>query len=169
MTKAVKNKKTNKTTKVKKQDNTLMHTFIFLIITVVILIVVALNMENLTSEKTSDMVIPVLGENVKNEIIVEVADLKGHEQNEYNFTITNYKEDKMSATDVDYDIKITTPSSVKVKLYKNNKDKNILDENYSSKNNKLSSKEKIKDAYKLVIEGKNLSDGDSKITIEINS
>lgn len=169
MTKAVKNKKTNKTTKVKKQDNTLMHTFIFLIITVVILIVVALNMENLTAEKTSDMVIPVLGENVKNEIIVEVADLKGHEQNEYNFTITNYKEDKMSATDVDYDIKITTPSSVKAKLYKNNKDKNILDENYSSKNNKLSSKEKIKDAYKLVIEGKNLSDGDSKITIEINS
>ena len=171
MAKAVKKEKTKKKNKKKlnKQEWTLIATFIFLIVLVVVLAIVALNMKNITSNQRNDITIPVLEENSKNEISVDVSNLKESEKKEYVFTITNYKDSDINKIRIDYDINITFPESVKVKLYKNDNKKDLLINRTTIKNNRMEGKNKVEDEYKLVIESKNKTAKDAKIIIGISS
>lgn len=179
MAKAVKNKNTSKKTskktnkektkKLNKQEWTLIATFIFLIVLVLALIIVVLNIKNITSSKTNGITIPVLEENSKNEISVDISNMNANEEKEYIFTITNYKDYDINKTQMDYDINITSPESVKIKLYKNNNEKDLLTNKATIENNKMQGKNKVEDEYKLVIESKKTTEKDAKITIEISS
>lgn len=159
----------NKNKKMNKQEWTLIATFIFLIILVIALIIVALNIKSITTNQSNDITIPILEENSKNEISVDISSMKENEEKEYVFTITNYKDYDINEKKIDYDINISSPESVTMELYKNNKEKNLLSNNQKIENNMLDKNSKVKDTYKLVIKSKTLMDKNAKITIEINS
>lgn len=172
MTKAVNNKKsknkTNENNKTNKPEWTLIATFVFLVLLVIVLVIVALNMKNITSTKTNDITIPILEENSKNEVSVDISDMDSNAEKVYIFTITNYKGYDTNEKEIDYSIKITPPETVKIKLYKNNKEYNFED-NMTITDNKLPANTQTEDEYKLIMESTKKLNKHSKITIEINS
>lgn len=167
MKKVVKNKKENK--KLNKQEWTLIATFIFLIILVIALIIVALNIKTIASNRSNDITIPILEEHSKNEISVDISNMKKSEEKEYIFAITNYKDYDVNEKKIDYDINISFPESVVIELYKNNNKNNLLADNQTIENNILDKNDKEKDTYKLIIKSKSPTSENAKITIEINS
>lgn len=161
-------KKKNK--KLEKQDKMLILTFIGLIVLVAVLGIVALNLDNIYKDDSNDLTIPILEEHSESELSVEAKDLAKDESKEYILVVTNYKEKEVLEKAITYDLDITPTENLEVKVYKNNSSDNLITENdLLIENNKLSSKKKTEDTYKIVIKAKSETKETDKITIKIHS
>ena len=161
---------TKKTKKLEKQDKMLLLTFIGLIALVAVLGIVALNLDNIYKDDSNDLTIPILEEHSESELSVEAKDLAKDESKEYILVVTNYKEKEILEKTITYDLDITPTENLEVKVYKNNSSDNLITENdLLIENNKLSSKKKTEDTYKIVIKAKSETKETDKITIKIHS
>lgn len=159
-----------KTKKLEKQDKMLILTFIGLIALVVVLGVVALNLDNIYKDDSNDLTIPILEEHSESELSVEAKGLKKEDSKEYILVVTNYKEKEILEKAITYDLDITPTENIEVKVYKNNSSDNLITEDdLLVENNKLSAKKKIEDTYKIVIKAKSETKDTDKITIKIHS
>lgn len=159
-----------KTKKLEKQDKMLILTFIGLIALVVVLGVVALNLDNIYKDDSNDLTIPILEEHSESELSVEAKGLKKDDSKEYILVVTNYKEKEILEKAITYDLDITPTENIEVKVYKNNSSDNLITEDdLLVENNKLSAKKKIEDTYKIVIKAKSETKDTDKITIKIHS
>lgn len=159
-----------KTKKLEKQDKMLILTFIGLIALVAVLGIVALNLDNIYKDDSNDLTIPILEEHSESELSVEAKDLAKDEYKEYILVVTNYKEKEILKKAITYDLDITPTENLEVKVYKNNSSDNLITENdLLIENNKLTSKKKIEDVYKIVIKAKSETKDTDKITIKIHS
>ena len=158
------------TKKLEKQDKMLLLTFIGLIALVAVLGIVALNLDNIYKDDSNDLTIPILEEHSESELSVEAKDLAKDESKEYILVVTNYKEKEILEKTITYDLDITPTENLEVKVYKNNSSDNLITENdLLIENNKLSSKKKTEDTYKIVIKAKSETKETDKITIKIHS
>ena len=159
-----------KKAKIEKQDKVLIATFIGMIALVAILGIIALNLDNIYKDDSKDLTIPILEEHSDSELSVEATTLEAGDIQEYILVVANYKEKELLKSDVEYDLEITSTENLKVEVYKNNSSDNLLTENDSViEDNKLTSKKKIEDIYKIVIKAKNNTKKTDKITIKIHS
>ena len=159
-----------KTKKLEKQDKMLILTFIGLIALVVVLGVVALNLDNIYKDDSNDLTIPILEEHSESELSVEAKGLKKDDSKEYILVVTNYKEKEILEKAITYDLDITPTENIEVKVYKNNSSDNLITEDdLLVENNKLSAKKKIEDTYKVVIKAIKTPKDKEKITIKIHS
>ena len=159
-----------KTKKLEKQDKMLLLTFIGLIALVAVLGIVALNLDNIYKDDSNDLTIPILEEHSESELSVEAKDLAKDESKEYILVVTNYKEKEILEKAITYDLDITPTENLEVKVYKNNSSDNLITENdLLIENNKLSSKKKTEDTYKIVIKAKSETKETDKIAIKIHS
>ena len=153
-----------------KQDIILVATFVGLIILVLILGIVALNMDNLTKDNNSNIVIPILEANAENEISVEIGDMTKGDTKEYIFKVSNYKDQKRLNENVTYSIDILPTENVSVKVFKNGSTDNLLTkDDLLIENNNLKKDIKTEDLYKVVIKAASNPSKAEKITIKINS
>lgn len=159
-----------KTKKLEKQDKMLILTFIGLIALVIVLGVVALNLDNIYKDDSNDLTIPILEKHSESELSVEAKGLKKDDSKEYILVVTNYKEKEILEKAITYDLDITPTENIEVKVYKNNSSDNLITEDdLLVENNKLSAKRKIEDTYKIVIKAKSETKDTDKITIKIHS
>lgn len=163
-----KKKKTNK--ELTKQDKALVATFVGLIALVLILGIVALNLDNIYKDESSDLVVPVLEEHAESELSVEVSDLTEGQTKEYILVVTNYKDSTVLEDTITYDLDITPTENTTIKVYKNNSSDNLLTEDdLLIENNKFKANKKTEDTYKIVIEATSTPKDNEKITIKIKS
>lgn len=156
--------------KIDKQDKALLGTIGLLIILVVILTLVALNLKNNEQNQKANIVIPVLEEQTKNEISVDLSDMTKGETKEYIFKVSNYKQGTVNSKNVEYDIIITSSESATIELYKDDSKDNLLKNNVLTiENNILEKGKKIEDEYHLIIKATNEPSETDKITLQINS
>lgn len=152
------------------QERALTITFILLSILVIILLVVALVKKNQNEVKEeSHITIPVLQENTTSTISISLKEYNESEETEYVFVVSNFREDKILETALDYDINITNNDDIKIELYKNGGTKNLLEEDLEIEDNKLKKDKKQEDVYRLVIERTDAITDSSEIKIEIES
>lgn len=169
VSKKSKNKKSNKK-QYTKQEKLLLATFVGLIILVIILGVVAINMDNLTKNNTSNIIIPILEANSENEISVEIDDMTKGDTKEYIFSVSNYKDNKMLKQNVTYSVDVIPTENVSIKLFKNGSTDNLLTkDDLLIENNNLKKSTKTEDIYKVVIKAESNPSKEEKITIKINS
>ncbi len=120
------------------------------------------------SNEHANLVIPVLEEKTNNSFSVDLSRLK---DKEYIIKVTNFKNNIINTSPLEYTIEISNPSKVKIKLYKNEGSEAIAtsSNDLSVKNNKLLPDTQQEDVYKiLILETKNISSKDM-ITIKISS
>lgn len=152
------------------QERALTITFILLSILVIILLVVALVKKNQNELKEeSHITIPVLQENTTSTISISLKEYNESEETEYVFVVSNYREDQILDTALDYDINVTNNDDIKIELYKNGGTKNLLEEDLEVEDNKLKKDKKQEDVYRLVIERTDAITDSSEIKIEIES
>ena len=156
--------------KVEKQDKMLILTLAGLVVLVIVLGIVALNLDNIYKDTSADLTIPILEEHSDSELSVEAKDLEEGATKEYILVVTNYKEKNILSKDIEYDLDITPTENLEVKVYKNESSDNLLTENdLLIENNLLKAKKKSEDIYKIVIKAKSKTDETDKITIKIKS
>lgn len=148
--------------------------FILLLIIVIILGIKALTLkQNQTKKEKVDLTLPILEKTVNNEFSIDLSSLEQDEIKEYKFMITNYKDDKVLSTDINYQIEVKNNSnSVAIKLYKNKDNQNLLSKDSTTsiiKDNKLSKDKKTEDIYYLIIRRKGEILAKENITIKITS
>ncbi|MDD5888325.1 MAG: hypothetical protein PUC82_02420 [bacterium] len=148
--------------------------FILLLIIVIILGIKTLTLkQNQTKKEKVDLTLPILEKTVNNEFSIDLSSLEQDEIKEYKFMITNYKDDKVLSTDINYQIEVKNNSnSVAIKLYKNKDNQNLLSKDSTTsiiKDNKLSKDKKTEDIYYLIIRRKGEILAKENITIKITS
>lgn len=130
--------------------------FVSLLILVIILSFKAVSVKKEYDKRQAvDFIMPVLNNEINNTFSVDITDMKKDDIKEYKFMITNYKEGKIAAEEIKYQLELTNKSNnIKIKLYKDKSDNNLLtsDEDvHKIKNNKLTKEEKDTDTYYLII------------------
>lgn len=147
--------------------------FSLLLILVIILGIVAINKKSTTKETVkSNIIIPIIEKNSKNELSVDISEMQKGQQKEYFFKVTNVQDKNINKENIGYSIKFTKPSSATLELYKNDSDKNLLSdqENLVLSNNMLAKNKEQIDIYKLVIKNdKNTTDTTALVTMQIES
>ena len=153
-----------------KQDKALLGTMASLIVLVIVLGVIAINLKNNEQNVQANITIPILEKQTQNEISVDLSEMSNNETKEYIFKITNYKQADVNEIKIDYDIVIDTSDCVKLELYKDGSEENLLDdENYKIEDNTLPKDEKATDEYHLIITTISEPSETDKITLKINS
>ena len=92
-------KETKKSTKKQSinQEKVLAIAFVVLAILVIVLLIIALKQKNERKAKyESHITIPVLEENTKSNISINLKEFKEENTNEYIFIVSNYREDKIN-------------------------------------------------------------------------
>lgn len=147
--------------------------FSLLVILVIILGIFAINKKSTTKETVkSNIIIPIMEKNSKNELSIDISQMKKDQQKEYIFKVTNVQDKNINKENIEYSIKFTKPSSITLELYKNNSDKNLLSnqENLALSNNMLAKNKEQIDIYKLVIKtDKSTTDTTTLVTMQIES
>ena len=166
--------KTTKKTPENKQNNNqekvLAIAFVALAILVIILLIIALNQKNARKAKEeSHITIPVLDENTKSHITINLKEFKEANENEYIFIVSNYREGKINKQELEYVLNIKNSDNVDIKLFKNDSNKNILEDDLEIEDNKLQKDKKQEDIYRLVITKNDKIKDDSVIDIEVDS
>ena len=152
------------------QENVLAIVFVALSILVIILLIIALKQKNARQVKDeSHITIPVLEENTKSNISINLKEFKEEDTNEYVFIVSNYREDKINKNELEYDLKITNSDNVEIKLYKNENTNNLIEKELEVEDNTLIKNKKQEDVYKLVITKNDKIKDTSVINIEIDS
>ena len=130
-----------------KLDKILLVIFIFLLCTVVALGIIHLNKKDrISKQEKSNIVIPLLENNINDKITINIEDLKKGKLMNYRFKIRNYREGIINKHELKYILKFEVGDNMDFKLYENNKFKNI-------KNNTLENilKAKTKEEYSYTI------------------
>ncbi len=169
-----KKKGSNKLFPKTKSEILLTAAFLVLLIVVIILAVKAVNLKKeQNSKKDIDLVIPILDEKINSTFSVDISKMKSQDIKEYKFRVTNYKDNKITKKDIDYNIELTNKNeNLSIKLYKNKTGNNLLTETTSTQNienNKLSKGKKNEDTYYLIIRMKDEIKEKENITIKITS
>lgn len=152
------------------QEKVLAIVFVALSILVIILLIIALKQKNARQVKDeSHITIPVLEENTKSNISINLKEFKEEDTNEYVFIVSNYREDKINKNELEYDLKITNSDNVEIKLYKNENTTNLIEKELEVEDNTLIKNKKQEDVYKLVITKNDKIKDTSVINIEIDS
>ena len=152
------------------QEKVLAIVFVALSILVIILLIIALKQKNARQVKDeSHITIPVLEENTKSNISINLKEFKEEDTNEYVFIVSNYREDKINKNELEYDLKITNSDNIEIKLYKNENTTNLIEKELEVEDNTLIKNKKQEDVYKLVITKNDKIKDTSVINIEIDS
>lgn len=161
-------KKTQKTT----SEKVLTIIFYALIVLVIILLLIAIKKDKSTQQTTkSNIVIPLIKANSKNEFSLDLSSLTKNKEKEYVFEVTNYKKETINNTNTSYQIIITKPTDVSLKVYKNNSDENLLPNNDDQFiiTSELSKEAKSTDQYKLIIKLNKEPTQNSKVNVNIEN
>ena len=165
------NKKTksNKNKKEVKKDNTktaLLIAFIIMSIIVVILFIITMVLYNKRKEEAKKPdTIPIVSENIKAVMNIDISNMKKNDKKEYLFNISNYGNKLTAKKEISYTIKVgENKYNLNIELYKNDKLEN-LDNN----KNGLPKNKKQLDEYKLVITCQEDLAKNSKLKVNINS
>lgn len=170
MKKSSKKTKKTKLKKLDKQDKILLGTLGLLIILVIILTITALNLKDKASTKKVNITIPILEEQTKNEISVDLSEMTAGETKEYVFKISNYKDKDINKNNINYDILITPSKNATIQLYKNGSTKNLVAKNnYEIEDNKLQKNKKLEDEYHMIIKTTKTPERKDRIVLKINS
>ena len=163
-----KDKKPPKTT----SEKVLTIIFYALIVLVIILLIAAIKKEKSTQQITkSNIVIPLIEADSKNEFSLDLSSLTKNEEKEYIFEVTNYKKETINNTDTNYQIIVTKPEDVSLEVYKNNSNENLLpnDDDQFIITSELSKEEKSKDQYKLIVKLNEEPTENSKVSVNIEN
>ena len=168
-TKVNKKKPSNTKKKEVKKDNAkiaLLITFIIMTIIVIVLFIVTMVLYNKRKEEAKKpATIPIVSDNIKAVMNIDVSNMKKDESKEYLFNISNYGNKLTANKEVSYTIKVgENKYNLNVELYKNNKLENIDD----NKNSLVKNKKQL-DEYKLIITCQEDTTENSKLKININS
>ena len=183
------NKKENKKKKINNKEKTnyldkfipkttteiiLVVSFITLLILVIILSFKAINLKKeFNRRQEMDFIMPVLDNKTNNSFEVDLTDMKKDDIKEYKFMITNYKDKNIAKEEISYQIELANNSDdVKIKLYKEKEDKNLLSEKekvQKLENNSLTGNEKDSDTYYLIIRATDEVTKKDNISIKITS
>lgn len=160
--------------KIQKPTSEKVLTIIFyaLIVLVIILLLIAIKKDKSTQQTTkSNIVIPLIKVNSKNEFSLDLSSLTKNKEKEYVFEVTNYKKETINNTNTSYQIIITKPTYVSLKVYKNNSDENLLPNNDDQFiiTSELSKETKSTDQYKLVIRLNKEASKNSKVNVNIEN
>lgn len=154
-----------------KEEISLLVTFIMLFILVIVLLVVATTMKS--GKKTqANIVFPILSEKTQSTMSLDLSKLKQDDIQEYVFKVTNFKNKTISKVKIKYSISIENVDSVKLSMYKNDSEEDLIPQNKKQivlSGNKLPKNKKTEDVYKLIIRATKTPTEDEKITIKINS
>ena len=153
-------------------DKVLITVFFLLLILVVILGISVLNAKNKNIDKIkANVIIPVLGTKLNNSLSVDISNMKKTEEKEYIFKIANYRGNKINKENIEYQINLTKPKNVTLKLYKNDNNTNLLSnkETLEIGGIQLERNKKKVDLYRLVIKSNKKTTKDDKIEIIIKS
>lgn len=121
----------------KKNDNNKLLKLIFFILLITVFILLIICIKKNPTNKKSNISIPLISDNLVANLAVDITNLKVNEKMEYTFDITNYKNNTINNKDIEYNIEFKTESniSVKLNLYKNNNDIDILKNHKEVKKN----------------------------------
>ncbi len=167
-----KNKKFN-LKKLDKQDKALLGTLVSLLILVAVLGIVALNMKEGIEE--ANITIPILEEASRNEISVDLADMKAGDTKEYVFNVTNFRDNDVNKKKVTYEIEVINAPCATITIKKNENSKTdfqthtIKNENTKLTDNKLPKNQKTTDTYHMTIKAIETPSKGEKITLKINN
>lgn len=144
--------------------------FIALLILVIVLLIFAINKKReLQHELKARMVFPVVEENSKMAISIDLSEVS--EDEDYIFKVTNYRGNVVNKFDINYKITISNNSKVKVKLYRG-KGKNDLMKNQKVteiKDLKLYKNEKEDVYFRISFEGLDKAKEKEMVNVIINS
>ena len=137
----------------KKNDNNKLLKLIFFILLIILFILLIICIKKNPTNKKSNISIPLISDNLVANLAVDITNLKVNEKMEYTFDITNYKNNTINNKDIEYNIEFKTESniSVKLNLYKNNNDIDILKNHKEVKKESLLKNKKETNSYKLII------------------
>lgn len=167
MTKKVKKSKSKE---YNKQDKILLYTFIGLIALVLVLGVVALNVDKIHKNNETDIVIPIIEESSENQWSIDVSNMEKGEEKNYIFSVRNYKDKKVLESGISYSIEISSSENITISVYKNNSSKNLItSDDMIIENNVFEKEGKTEDTYKVVIKAKTSPKKGEQLTIKINS
>lgn len=126
---------------------------ILLIFTLILGVKVIKARKNYKEHLKANIVVPVLGTGVNNEISVDISNMKKDETREYVFKVTNTKNKNINKEEVSYNLVFGNLENIDVQVYKNNEKENLLT---SDKIEGLSLKkdETQTDTYKVEIKAK---------------
>ena len=164
-----KKSKSNVRKKEVKKDDTktaLLIVLIIMTIIVIILFIITMILYNKRKEEAKKpATIPIVSENIKAVMSIDISNMKKNEKKEYLFNVSNYGNKLTAKKDVQYTINVgENKYNLNIELYKNDELKS-LDDNENS----LAKNKKQKDEYKLVITCQENIAKNSKLKVNINS
>ena len=152
-----------------KFENILLIIFILLVILIIFLGTKVYEKKSQEQEKVYDTIY-LLEENVTNSISIDVTHAK---EKEYILKVTNYRENIISKTDIDYTIEVENDTLTKIEVIKNEKEKTKAlvekKEKYYLEKNIFPAKKKKTDTYRITIKGTNNTNAEQKINIIIKN
>lgn len=156
--------------KTTKSNKKLIYILIVLVIIILALSIYAVGLKKESNSKSSDITIPLLEEKTENTISIDLSTMRKYDKKEYIFKVTNYRKNKLSPKELQYKIEIQAPSSISLKLYKNDFTEDLLENNsYLIDKNVLRKGKKIIDEYHLVIRINSDISPKDQINIKITS
>jgi len=139
-----------------------------LIIVVVLLGVVAIFKANEKNEKTKvDMAVPVI-EETTNSLFLDIGSGKTGDKRTYLLKVKNHYKDNINKEEYTYKISFTSDPDIKLALYEEGKNKNLLDPNtISTKEFTLKKDVRDEKIFEVKIELKEDTEGESLVYLDI--
>lgn len=169
--KKVENKKIIKKEKGPRDTLELILCLVFIIL---LLVTVVLGIKVVKARKTykehvkANIVVPVLGTGVNNEISVDLSKMNKNDERTYSFKVSNTKEEDTNKEEVQYNLFFITDANVVYEVYKND-EKVDLQEDKSLVDNTLAKDEEQVDTYTLKIKANKKISENKLLTIKIAS
>lgn len=163
-----KKKKRRKKKKLDQKDKILLVIFFILLVLVIILSVVAFGVKHKEKQQqTANVIIPIMEKTAEGELGIDISKMKKDETKEYTFIISNYKQEEINKEEIQYNLIMSIPDSVNIKIYKNDQELTYTESDGVIKleANDLKKNKKSEDTYRLEI--KTTKDMTKKSIIDI--
>ena len=160
----------------KKAKNDFFNTEYILLCIFIILLLVVIGLgykiyqknKEMKKEDNCNVLFPIYKDRGNMTLSVNAKDLSN--AGGYVIKVTNYKGDKINKKDVNYNLKIENKTNLKLKMYKDNTDKDLINGNEVVEvNNKLEKNVKKKDYYTIIVDGREKVKNNEKIVLMISS
>lgn len=163
-----KKKKTRKKKTLQTSDKIMLFVFVLLIVIVISLAIVAISKKT-QAEKVEykDLVIPILDKKAKEQIQIDISNMKEKEEKEYVFEVTNYKNKQINQNKLTYHISLSASADVSLTLQEEDKKENLLKDNQATY--VFEAKKKEKKTYHLKIKARKEIPENSFVSLEIES
>lgn len=160
-------KKNTTKKKFQKTEIVLMIVFILLLILVTVLTIVVINKKADTTPD-ANMAISLTTKSLENEFSIKLDNLEKDSVKKYTFKVRNYYNNKLNKIRINYAIKFTKPDNVKLSLYKNENDRELLKDALTYEKNTLRFDIKQDDYFELKIKALDKLDENSAVSIKIS-